>query len=152
MPIRTFHSPIGVRADFRRRKNWLGSTPTCFRWLPFNSPHIYLTAAPQLAQGLLSTFGTGAFAAALAPGLVKRNRARPLISSSNSTPPPSNASLIPSVGCSSGTLPRAQFTCSVAFLGEARHWKQADAQHGQTACGHGAREHSHTHGAELRRA
>jgi hypothetical protein len=46
-----------------------------------------------------------------------------LTSSSNSTPPPSKASLIPSVGCSSGTLPRAQFTCRVAVLDTPRTGK-----------------------------
>jgi hypothetical protein len=33
-------TPIGIRVDCWRRKDWLGSTMTCFCWFLFCSPHI----------------------------------------------------------------------------------------------------------------
>jgi hypothetical protein len=61
---------------------------------------------------------------------VNVNMVRPLTSSSGSPLPLEKASLIPSVGCWSGTLSRAQFTCSVAALdaphiGKRRMWNKA---------------------------
>jgi hypothetical protein len=74
-------APMGVTVDFWHGKNRLGSTRATFHGLLSCSPHCSDHCSTSAGAGFVSSSGAGGFEGALAPGLVKTNKVRPLTSS-----------------------------------------------------------------------